>query len=753
MRQRGKSYWLACLNATGLAASMCMLNPALADSVAQPQNSSATEEVKVWGQSSQLSQQSPSIRLNTRDFAGINATTFEDLVKYVPSFTVRQRYVGDAGGTAGMRGSNMFQTPRTMVFVDGVPVHYHLQTRWSGAPRWSMVAASEVETVEVLYGPFSSQYSGAAMAGVINIETRLPTEREVVVQASAMQQDFDAYGFDQSLHGHKMFASYANAWNGFTLYSSLNLLQNESQPQIFRTSAYSSDTDGASPTAVSGAKFGVNEYGQPTVYFADAGSEKVDSVYAKVKLAYDTEQWQSMVNLVGESRSLDQTHVNNYLRSVGMSVGMSAGEPVWNGQVEQDGRVFSVASGNFAPASSERESLTLGARVQGQLSAAWQLSLDASAFENLRDETTEWPIHPSDPAYTGETLVSQFDDLGWQRAQAMLDYQGAVGKQATALRFGLQTERAQLRQKNVSGGETQLNAAFVQGDWGDASQWLLSVGLRYDAWQSRDGFYADGEHPDRDEHALSPKLALSYGGFDSLQLRYAYAQAYRFPIVEELFQNQRRARQYSVANIDLAPEHGEHHNLSLQYDIPSGFLRWNLFYEQVQDAIDAQTKIVDNVAINTFLPIDQVTTHGLEWVMQTRNLAGLALDLQANLTYARSVISENPQGNADYIDKDFPRMPRWRGNLLATYYPAPRWHLGVGLRYASNSYGDADNGDTESRVFGAFDPYLFVNTKLGYQLNEHTKFSVGVDNLADQRRYVHHPWPGRTLFVSASVRY
>ena len=43
-----------------------------------------------------------------------------------------------------MRGANMFQTARTMVFADGMPLHSLLETRWSGAPRWGLVAADEL---------------------------------------------------------------------------------------------------------------------------------------------------------------------------------------------------------------------------------------------------------------------------------------------------------------------------------------------------------------------------------------------------------------------------------------------------------------------------------------------------------------------------------------------------------------------------------------------------------------------------------
>ena len=138
------------------------------------------EEIVVWG--SDLDQRfgnpSPSSILTQEDFSSINVATTEDVVKYEPSMVIRRRFIGDSNGVVGIRGSNMFQTSRSMVFADGVPLHYFLQSRWNGAPRWTMVSASEIAQVNVLYGPFSAEYSGNSMGGVVEIETAIPQQEE-----------------------------------------------------------------------------------------------------------------------------------------------------------------------------------------------------------------------------------------------------------------------------------------------------------------------------------------------------------------------------------------------------------------------------------------------------------------------------------------------------------------------------------------------------------------------------------------------
>ena len=109
---------------------------------------------------------SPTSRLTVEDIGRINVATTEDAISLEPSLIVRRRYIGDPNGVIGIRGANMFQTTRSMVFAYGLPLHYLLQTSFSGAPRWSLIAPDEIATAEVIYGPFSAEYSGNAMGGV-----------------------------------------------------------------------------------------------------------------------------------------------------------------------------------------------------------------------------------------------------------------------------------------------------------------------------------------------------------------------------------------------------------------------------------------------------------------------------------------------------------------------------------------------------------------------------------------------------------
>ena len=153
-----------------IAIAIAVLSAPLALCADQP-----VEEIVVWGSDRDrtFGHSSPTSTLTPSDFASINVATTEDVVKFEPSVVIRRRFIGDSNGVMGMRGSNMFQTSRSMVFADGVPLHYLLQSRWNGAPRWAMVSASEIAKVDIHYGPFSAEYGGNSMGGSIALRYAL----------------------------------------------------------------------------------------------------------------------------------------------------------------------------------------------------------------------------------------------------------------------------------------------------------------------------------------------------------------------------------------------------------------------------------------------------------------------------------------------------------------------------------------------------------------------------------------------------
>ncbi len=732
------------------------------------------EEVKVWGEardSASAGYTNPTSLLTQEDMVSINATTTEDLVKYEPSLVIRKRYIGDSNGTLGLRGSNMFATARSMVFADGVPLHYLLQTRWSGAPRWTMVSASEIAQVEILYGPFSAEYSGNSMGGVILIETAIPQEREVHVDLDYFSQDFSAYGFSDQLSGYKTFVSYGDKLGDFSIYLSFNHLDNDSQPQSYYFD-YRTPSNNAVP--VTGAVVDQDVFGKPAYYFGDTGVEQAVTDNFKIKLGYDFENWSTLLNIAYEDRNTLRDSPNTYLRN-------AAGDELWSGNFVQDGVGMSVASNRLGASELTRRSLSTGFRIKGDLTESTSFEANMSDFRILEDTSIASSHSLQDPLFNGRGQTTDYEDTGWQTLEGKFVI-ADLGVEGLELITGARYEAYQLNldvfnstnwkqgdnagYTSRSGGETNISAAFVQMNWDINERWDLALGGRYEYWKSHDGYFNKDnpatpeldlvEVPETSSNQFSPKFSLGYVPAQDWLLRYSLARAYRFPVVEELFMQSQSYSTIVAAKPDLKPENGLHHNVMLEKQFETGYVRVNLFTETIQDAIESQSNLLPGGgSITTFSAIDEVETDGVELIINRYGLFVPELDLRFNLAYTKSIIVDNstaegPNPAATIEGNDYPRMPRWRGNFMATYHATDRWDLSANLQYADKSFGRLDNTDIAENVMGAQDGYTRVGVKTTYDISEQLELGFGVDNVTNEIDYVAHPWPGRTMYLSLS---
>ncbi|HSX50686.1 MAG TPA: TonB-dependent receptor [Cellvibrio sp.] len=746
-------------------------------------NPQEVEEVKVWGEardSASAGYTNPTSLLTQEDMVSINATTTEDLVKYEPSIVIRKRYIGDSNGTLGLRGSNMFATPRSMVFADGVPLHYLLQTRWSGAPRWTMVSASEIAQVEILYGPFSAEYSGNSMGGVILIETAIPQEREVHIDVDYFTQDFSAYGFNGNVDGYKTFVSYGDTFHSddlgdLSVYLSYNRLENNSQPQSFY---FDSKRTLANATPVTGLIKDQDVYGNDAYYFGDTGVEQATTDNFKIKLGYDFDNWSSLLNIAYEDRNTLRDSPNSYLKN-------ADGETVWSGNFIQDGVAITVPASRLGASELDRRSLSTGLRIKGDISEHTRVEVNMSDFRILEDNSRASSRSLEDPLFQGNGLTTNYDDTGWQTLEGKFTFSD-LGVDGIELITGARYEAYELNLDTYnstswtqadnagftgrSGGKTNITAAFVQMNWDINERWDLALGGRYERWESEGGYYSKDVAAtpefdlvaveDASSNQFSPKFSVGYVPSDTWLVRYSAAKAYRFPIVEELFAQSQSYSSAVEAQPDLKPENGLHHNLMFEKQFDSGYARINIFTETVEDAIESQTSFLPSgspvASVTTFSAVDEVETDGVELIVNRYGVLVPELDIRLNVAYTKSIITDNSiveDTNPDVPSiegNDYPRMPRWRSNLMVTYHATDRWDLSANVQYADKSFGRLQNDDTAENVMGAQDGYTRIGLKTTYDFSDNIELGFGVDNLTNEISYVAHPWPGRSLYASLS---
>ena len=557
---------------------------------------------------------SPTSKITATELEAINMMTAEDAVAFEPSLVIRRRFVGDPNGTVGIRGAGMFQTARSMVFADGLPLHYLLQTRWSGSPRWSLVGPDEIESAEVIYGPYSAEYSGNAMGGVVDIKTRTPKERRFTVQGTLMSQDYDQLGTDETFTGNKLFLSYEDKIGDFSIFTSYNRLVNESQPM----SNYSLDAEDAADLDVAGVTGyieGKDDEGNDVIYIGDSGAETSESELYKVKLGYDLGSVQLRGTIAYEERVREEDDKRNYLTD-------SSGDTYWD-----------ASPATFEERLQDRNSLLLGFGVSGELRNDWIYDIYATNFDILKDEERRTGFNTDDPDFgTRSGRLTEYKNTGWNTLDIKLGTESLFDNDNMRLSVGLMMDEYRLEidpsnidavsERSNSRGKTATQAIFAQ--WGLAINpaWDLALGLRYEDWKTTDGLYNETDAKDRTESGLSPKLSVAYMPSDSWTIRYSAAKALRFPLAEELYRNESTATSASVSDASLEPEDGIFQNLSINKTIDGGFVRVNFFHEIIDDAIFNQRGEVDNVSISTFLSLDEVETKGIEFVYNQKSLFG-----------------------------------------------------------------------------------------------------------------------------------
>ena len=703
---------------------------------------------------------SPSTSITKDEVEGINAATIDDFIKYEPSLVVRRRYIGDPNGTVGIRGSGMFQTARTMVYADGLPLHYLLQTRWSGAPRWSLVSADETESVEVIYGPFSAEYSGNAMGGVVNINTSLPTKYEFHAEASVFAQEFSHMGNNETYIGNREYVSIGDRFDNVSLYLSHNHLENKSQPMSFRYDN-TLGTPAAQPV-VTGAYKSTDDRGTSAIYFGDSGPETAITDLTKFKMGYDMGDWLARFTLAYEDRTRATNSPNSYVKN--------GGTTVWSGDYNFNGDLFTIKASNLAVSKQERQTLLFGAALEGPMGNGWTLDTNISHFDVLKDQSLSTKVNPAEASYDGTGKVSDYVDTGWMTLDVKARTDNFLGNKDMNFITGYHYDHYRLKINghaltnydtgeyssaitSTTGGDTIMKAVFAQWGWQFNPRWDLALGARHENWLMANGVASLTEDiADRSETGFSPKISVGFVPNKKWSYRYSLGKAYRFPITEELYHNEVKTNGSSIADAKLKPEEGIHQNMMFERQIDKGFMRVNLFREVVKNVIYNHT-VYDAVKggnVSTFLPIDEVTTNGIEYIVQQKNVFDSDMDARFNVTLLDSKITKH-SADTTVVGNDMPRMPKVRANLFLTYHVNQDWDTSAGVRYASDSYGDLDNKDTATNVYGAIDGYLFVDLKTSYQVSKAAKVAFGIDNVTDTSAFVAHPWPQRTYYIEGSL--
>ncbi len=691
-----------------------------------------------------------------------NAVDPEDAVKYLPSIFVRKRDYGDNQPTLETRTWGVNSSARSLVYVDDVPISALVANNNTiGAPRWAMVNVNEITGIDMLYGPFSAEYPGNSMGGVMLITTRMPEQLEATATQTGALQTFHVYDTDHTYGTSQTSASIGDRYGKVSWYLSANHLISDSQPLIFIT-------NGSAPAGTTGTIPALSKTGAVADVVGAGGLLHSDETTVNAKVAVDLTDWLKATYSVGVWDNAWRSSVQSYLKDA-------------NGNT-----TFGGVSGFGTNSYTWDETHLMNAlSLKTDTKDTWDWEVVATRYDFLTDIQRS-----SAGVLTGDTLkpngyVARLDGTSWstQDAKGIWRPNGYGGAQEIS--FGVHRDEYDLVNPTYNTpnwvnssdtgngtlytdghGKTQTLGLWAQDAWKFAPGWTLTVGGRVENWTASDGYNLStasngkqtaANQPTERSTDVSPKASIAWNFLPDWTSTFSYGQAHRYPTVGELYQIVSTGSTYAIPNPNLTPETDNYYELAVERKDENTRFRVSLFQEDTTNALVQQTNLINNVNTSFWQNVGETRNRGVEFVAEAQNVFVRGLSFSNSVTYVDSRIVSDPTfvstTGTTATGKHVPYVPDWRDTVVATYKPTDELAFTAAARYSGKMYTTLDNTDTVSHVFGAFDKFFVVDLHANYQVAKYLSASAGIDNVFNEKYFEYHPFPGRTYVMSAKLQF
>jgi iron complex outermembrane receptor protein len=688
----------------------------------------------------------------------------EDSLRYLPSLLVRKRHVGDTQAPLATRTSGVGASARSLIYADGVLLSALIGNNNNFAsPRWGMISPEEIERVDVTYGPFSAAYPGNSIGAVVNIATRLPEGPEGSLRAATSVQSFDQYGTHGTFPATELSATAGDRIGRLAIFAGANHLVSRGQPLAYATIARPSATSAAG-TPVTGAFAGVNRAGAPIFVLGAAGFERQRQDNLRLKLSYEAAPDLRITYRGGLFLNDTDASAQTYLSS-------NAGVPSFAGTFNIGGRAVTVPASAFSAnvyRLDERHWMH-ALTVEGGHAGGLQWRAIGSLYDYAKDVQRLPSLALPAATAGGAGAIVDMGGTGWRTLDVDARLHG-VSAGAHADLFTLVSNRFATAEwltgpegalTQASRGRTRTAALWAQDRLSLGSDFQLTLGARYEWWRADRGFNFSAapalavNQPRLAQKSLSPKASLRWQSGPHWSLTLSAGQAYRFPTVSELYQAIATGPTITIPDPHLRPERARSEELAGSWTDGRGFIRLSLFNEAIENALIAQTAPLapGSATLFSFVQnVPKVRTRGLELSFDRRDLAIHGLEVSGSVTLADPKTARDPQFRAAE-GKDLPQVPRRRAAVVATWHESADASFTLAGRYASRSFGTIDNSDPVFHTFQGFDSYFVVDARADFHIGRHWNAAVGVENLGNDKYYLFHPFPQRTLTAELSYRW
>ena len=703
-------------------------------------------------------------------FEKINVLNVEDALRYMPSLIVRKRHFGDTQDPLATRTSGLGQSARSLVYVDGLLLSALIGNNNTFAtPRWSMVSPEEVARVDVMYGPFAAMYPGNSMGAVVEMTTRTPRDLEAGADVAGAWQTFKQYATQDDYGTWQANAYVAGKSNGLAWWLSGNHLDAQAQPLGFATLARPAAPSGAG-APVAGAFADQNRSGAPIQVLGATSFEHHVQDNAKLKLAYDFTPSLRGTYVVGYFQHDNDADAQTYLRN-------AAGDPVYTGAVNIDGYAYNVTPSVFSSGvyRAKQAHLMQGLMLRSSTHGEWDGEIVGSYYDYLTDTLRAPTGALPDARAGGAGTITSMDGTGWGTLDAKAFWRPYGVDGAHQVSFGAHYDLFRLESPKYattdwiggdagalasdSRGKTRTYAVWLQDLWRFAPRWRATLGGRFEWWKAYDGYNFSlapplaVSQPTLSYAKFSPKASVAWDAPDAWLVTASLGVANRFPTVTELYQTITTGPTLSVPNPNLKPEHALSGEFAVERALAKGRLRASYFQENLDDALISQSAPLvpgSTQLFNYVQNVDKVRSQGVELVASMDDVLIPGLELSGSVTFVHSRVLEDAAFPAA-VGKQTPNIPEWKYTLVATYRPSDRLAMTLAARHSSRVYSTIDNSDVYTHTYQGFDSFLVFDARLRCQADPRVSVAVGVDNFANRRYFLFHPFPQQTLVAEVKI--
>lgn len=687
--------------------------------------------------------------VSAKKIENMDVHSADEALRFIPGAYTKRA----AGHEPSVMGTNVVlrgipDYSRTLVVVDGQT----LNDPYIGAVTWESVPPETIQRIEVVPGPFSSLYGGSAMAGVINIITKVPAKRELSLRGG--------FGTDKFKSGSLVYQDRPLDWLGVAFDYGYKQSDGFVKDEVLVAPG------AVAGTAVTGAQRTTDASGNTRYLVGDKGPIGWKSENIGVKFYFDLTA-DSKLN-VGASQfkysNFGRNQYNLYLRD-------AAGNPV--------SPTGSYTVGTGANISIREKDFLTGPdtdiKTQYRYTAEYEKQLESATLKAT-------VAHIDIPLYNNYIVLGGTDTLasGGPATRMLRPNKETSGSlqlsmpvsDTNLLVAGVSTGKRDIYTvtynitdwrndaatgpiANQTGGYDKYYAVYAQDEMKLAEKWTAYVGARYDSWATQG--YIEGAgvrtvYAERSQNHVSPKASLVYRPQEQTTVRASVGKAFHTPLLRDTFGWWTPMTGYSYQpNPDLKPETVISWELGAEQMVGSGTLLRATYYENSLKDLIYRTQVDFPLGggVQSVANAGAAKVKGIEFEARQKLIEGLTAF--ANVTYNDSRITRNP-AKVKTEGKRMTNTPSRMANL-GMQGEVGQWSGSLAGHYVGKVYANDENLDYVNNVFGSTDPFFITDAKVAYTVKDLMKLSLSVNNLGNRRYYQSTLAQGRAYYVEAEFKF